>query len=266
LRASHEPSAAELAILGWNDVIRRRGPADRARARDRFERALREDPDSIIALDGLGAVYLQDRSMGTALTAIQIADAERAIERALRLAPNDANTALLWGNLQMLNGRPDLAIPAIEKSNRITPAFANGHLLLGRALLSAGRIGEVQPEADRAAHLAALSGDSARLSAALDLGAEAALMQHDDNRALDLARRAIAERPTNGQAHAVLAAAEALAGHPEQAAAEMATGLRLWPGTTIKNFDLSRPSNEARYLAARERLYEGLRVAGMPAG
>ncbi len=178
--------------------------------------ALREDPDSIIALTGLGAVYMQERSAHTSLTDAQIAASESAVDRALRLAPNDATAALLWGNLQLLSGRPDLALPSIEKSIRIAPAFANGHLLRGRALLSLGRIDEVGGEVDRALRLAALARDSARVSGALELGAETALMQHDDDRALELSRRAVAERPTNAQARAVLAVAEALAGHPSR--------------------------------------------------
>lgn len=263
-RPGHAPDATDLTLLGWIAVYRRLGAADMKTARANFERALEVDPDSIAALDGIGAVYIQERQTRAPLTPEQIARAEQSIERALRLAPNDATAPMLWGQQQALNGRPDLAIPAIEKANRLTPGFVNGHLILGRLLLSVGRISEASGEADRAGRLATLSRDPVRLSAALQLGAEVAIMQRDDSRALVLARRAVAERPASGTTHAVLAAAEALAGQAAQAEAEMAISRRLLPGLTIERFDRTWPSKEPRYIAARMRFHDGLRDAGMP--
>jgi protein involved in temperature-dependent protein secretion len=117
---------------------------------------------------------------------------------------------------------------------------------------------------ERAAQLAMLGRDARRSSDSLQVQAEAALMQLDDARALALASRAVAENPTNGEAHAVLAAAEALSGDAEAASAQMAISRRLLPVATIDNFDEWRRSTEPRYVAARARLYEGLRAAGMP--
>ena len=262
-RPGREPDAADLTLLGWIAVYRRQGPADRATARANFEHALQSDPDSISALTGLGAVYIQERQARVPLTPDQINRAEQSIERALHLAPSDATAAMLWGQQQALTGRPDLAIPALEKANRLTPGFVNGHLILGRLLLCVGRLSEASIEAERAVRLAALSRDPVRLSAALQLGAEIALMQLDDARALGLARRAVAERPASGNAHAVLAAAEALAGQAAQAEAEMAISRRLLPEMSIERFDQNWPSDEPRYVAARARFHDGLRAAGM---
>lgn len=263
-RPGHVPSAAELAMLGWDKVYRRVNPEITAQAREHFEQALRADPTSIIALEGLGAAHLQQRAQRVALSASQHAAGEQAIEGALRLAPTDATAALLWGNLQTLRGRPDLAIPAIEKSNRITPGFANGHLMLARALLSVGRSAEVQPEIERAARLAASMGDAPRTAAAWMLGAEAALMRHDDAMALQLARRSVAEHPGSSSGHAVLAAAEWLVGLRDEAVGEMAVYRRMAPLSTVANYDDSRPSTNAVYLAERARFYDALRQAGLP--
>ena len=263
-RPGHTPDAAELTLLAWNDINRRRGPAFAAQVQARFAEALRQDPSSIIALQGLGAAYLQQRVPGASLTPEQIAEGERAIERVVRLVPEDATAALLWGNLQTIRGRPDLAIPSFEKSNRLVPGFANGHLMLGRALLLVGRIDEVRPEAERAARLASLMHDTSRTSSAWTLAAEAAVMQNDDARALELARRAVAEHPVAREGHAVLAAVEALAGLPVEAAAEMAVFRRTLPSATVATYDSYRPSTNPVYLAQRARFYEGLRLAGLP--
>ncbi|MEO6362392.1 MAG: hypothetical protein ABIO71_04105, partial [Caldimonas sp.] len=262
-RAGHVPSAAELALLGWHNVYRR-GSGDSAQARERFEQALRADPNSIVALNGLGAVYDQERQNRVALTPEQIERAERAIETALRLAPNDATVALNWSNLQTFRGRPDLALPAIEKAARITPGYANVHRMRARALISLGRAGEVRDEIERAAQLAASMGDSYRTAASWLLGAEAALMLGDDAQALEFAHRAVAERPATLEFRAVLAAAEALAGRPEIAAAEMAAFRRVRPDVTVATYDAARPSTDATYLAQRARFYDGLRKAGLP--
>lgn len=263
-RPGHVPDAADLTLLAWNDVNRRRGPELAASARARFAEALRQDPSSIIALQGLGAAHLQQRTPDTQLTPAQIAEGERAIERVVRLSPDDATAAILWGNLQILKGRPDLAIPSFEKSNRLLPGYTNGHLMLGRALLSVGRTTEVQAEVERAVRLASLMHDTSRTSAAWTLAAEAALMQHDDARALEFARRAVAEYPMSREGHAVLAAVEALSGMPQEAAAEMATYRRAAPRATIADYDNYRPSANPAYVAERGRLYEGLRLAGLP--
>ena len=42
--------------------------------------------------------------------------------------------------------------------------------------------------------------------------------------------------------------------------------LRLWPAATVAHFDDLRPSNHPLYLERRTRLYEGLRLAGLPSG
>ena len=195
-----------------------------------------------------------------------MATAERVVEQAVRLAPNDATASLEWGAIQLLKGRADLALPAFEKANRLAPSFANAHLLLARAFLLLGRTEDVPTEADRAVKLALLSQDAARVSDAYVVAAEAALMRGEDVRAYELAQRAAAELPSNVSAHAVLAAIDALRGRGEQAATEMATYRRLVPKATVASYDEYRPSTFPAFLAQRARLYEGLRKAGLPNG
>jgi DNA-binding winged helix-turn-helix (wHTH) protein/tetratricopeptide (TPR) repeat protein/TolB-like protein len=266
VRPGHPADAADLCLLGWNDLTQHNRQESIPRARARFEQALREDPESIIALTGLGAAYLSASFARTRLGSADMAKAEQVVEHAVRLAPNDATASLEWGAIQLLKGRADLALPAFEKANRLAPSFANGHLLLARAFLLLGRTEDVAIEAERAVRLALLSHDAPRVSDAYVVAAEAALMRGEDTRAYELAQRAAAELPSNVFAHAVLAAIDALRGRDQQAAAEMATYRRLMPKATVTSYDEYRPSTFPAFLAQRARLYEGLRKAGLPQG
>jgi hypothetical protein len=67
-------------------------------------------------------------------------------------------------------------------------------------------------------------------------------------------------------AHFMLAAALALLGSLDQARAATKAGLALDPSFTIRHFRDGANSDNPTYLAARERIYQGLRMAGVPEG
>ena len=67
-------------------------------------------------------------------------------------------------------------------------------------------------------------------------------------------------------AHFFLAAALALLGEPDQARAAAQAGLALDPGFTIRTYRTNAVSDNPTYLAGRERIFEGLRLAGVPEG
>jgi tetratricopeptide (TPR) repeat protein len=64
--------------------------------------------------------------------------------------------------------------------------------------------------------------------------------------------------------HFFLAAALARVGRLDEAKAAAKEGLRLNPGFTIRRFRLSTASDNLVYLACRERMYDGMRRAGVP--
>lgn len=262
-RSGHVLDAVDLTLLGWWEIDQRRGADGLRLARSHFEQALHEDPESAMALTGLGAALLTARTTRMPLTQAEIAESERVIEHALVVAPNDATASLLWASLQLVNGRADLALPAIEKANRLAPSYANGYLLQAQALLMLGRPEAAHGPALRAAHFATLARDAGRVSAAYATAAEAMLMRGEVTQAHDLAQRAVAERPSNPTAHAVLAATNALAGRDADAAAEMAVYRKLAPRATLANYDEFRRSREPAYLTQRARLFDGLSKAGL---
>jgi tetratricopeptide (TPR) repeat protein len=76
----------------------------------------------------------------------------------------------------------------------------------------------------------------------------------------------VASNPSFNHGRALLAAAEALAGLLAEATEARDAALRLAPHFTIAKFRAQLVSNNPAYLAQRERLYEGLRAAGVPEG
>jgi hypothetical protein len=67
-------------------------------------------------------------------------------------------------------------------------------------------------------------------------------------------------------AHCLLAAALALLREPEQARAAAEAGSALNPGYTIRTYRTNAVSDNPTYLAGRERIFEGLRLTGVPEG
>ena len=60
-RPGYQFDPVDLAMSGWEDIDRRQSMEDVKRGRARFEAALRADPDSVVALTGLGAALMSER-------------------------------------------------------------------------------------------------------------------------------------------------------------------------------------------------------------
>ena len=258
------PNAAKLTLLGWRDLDIAGGSVDNnLRARSRFEEALREDPRSIIASNGLAATYVQElRRSDDALTPQQIARYEDIIERTLAMAPDEPTALLLWGSAQIRRGNAELAIPALEKAIAIVPSYPNGYLQLSLAKLLTGHAQEVQGLADKV--IARGEGDPRHVSDAYLLAAEAALLLANDEKASVLAKHSIAASPANVDALALLAAIQSLQGHESLAHEQMAEYLKRRPKASVAGYDRSHPSADPTYVAQRARLYAGLEKAGLP--
>ncbi|HYM33383.1 MAG TPA: hypothetical protein VEU47_18940, partial [Candidatus Cybelea sp.] len=84
--------------------------------------------------------------------------------------------------------------------------------------------------------------------------------------ALEHLRRAIGINPREALSHFYIAAALALTGHMAEAEAARDAGLRLDPNFSVVRIRDDRRGNDPVHLQQRERLYEGMRKAGVPEG
>ena len=92
----------------------------------------------------------------------------------------------------------------------------------------------------------------------------AKLWQGADAEAIVWLRRSLEANRNYPGAHFNLASALALVGELDEARATVQAGLALNPSFTIRRYRTNTPSNHPVYLAGRERIYEGMRMAGVP--
>jgi tetratricopeptide (TPR) repeat protein len=92
------------------------------------------------------------------------------------------------------------------------------------------------------------------------------LTTNADLEAIDWFRRSIEANPNHAVSHFHFAAALALVGELREARSSAEAGLALDPGFTIRRYRVNAKSDNAIYLARRERFYEGMRIAGVPEG
>jgi tetratricopeptide (TPR) repeat protein len=87
-----------------------------------------------------------------------------------------------------------------------------------------------------------------------------------DEEAVTLLQRAVEANPNYSVAHFWLASAVAHLGRFADARAAVQAGLALDPSFTVARFRTGALSDNPTYLAQRERIYEGMRKAGVPEG
>jgi tetratricopeptide (TPR) repeat protein len=94
----------------------------------------------------------------------------------------------------------------------------------------------------------------------------AKLQLNADDEALCWFRRSIEANRNFALTHFGPAAALALLGSPDEASAAAKAGLAIVPSFTIRRFRDGAQSDNPTYLAKRERVYQGMRMAGVPEG
>jgi tetratricopeptide (TPR) repeat protein len=121
LAAKAEPVSAVDALLLRADVALRRGLAEQAR--NLFEQAAREHPDSAAAEAGLGMLAMTQNRPG---------DARRHLERAMQLDDKDASILFEYALLERDAGAGnDRVRELLEKVVALNPNFGEAQLLLG---------------------------------------------------------------------------------------------------------------------------------------
>ena len=262
-RPGYQFDPADLAMSGWEDIDRRQSMEDVRRGRARFEAALRADPDSVVALTGLGAALMSERFGHSGEPPLEdLAASERVAARALAIAPNNTVALINWANVLLFRGQPDLALPVYEKAMLRSPSNPNARLRYAAALQLNGRAAEMQPHIDSAMRIGYR--DSRIMASAFLVASSAAFTLGDDEKAYALARRSLAERPNFGLSYAMQASIDALHGRQADAEKNMAEHRKLMPHNTIERYVINNPAGADSYLASRNRFVAGMRAAGLP--
>jgi tetratricopeptide (TPR) repeat protein len=233
-----------------------------AQARAHFDRALDLDPTNVDAL--VNRAWMDLLSAANFLSddrAERHRSAESDLGKALRLRPDSASAHCALGVLRMYSNRAAQGIAECEQALAIDRNSAAAHAWIGIAKLFAGRNEETEGHVLEALRI---SPRDHRAFGWMQFVGAAKLAAGHDEEAVVWLNRSIGLNPNVPTTLFWLAAALARCGRREEACERARAGLELNPGFTIARLRSSVFSDNPVYLAGRERVYDGLRKAGLP--
>jgi adenylate cyclase len=266
-RATVNPDALDYLLRGRAAYSRPASRVNYTEAVSLFEKALALDPSSAAVEPWLASTFVGRvlNGMSDAPT-VDLQHADEAIARTLAVWPNNARAHFAEGQVRRAQSRYEEAIPEYERAIALDHNFAAAYAYLGTCQLATGSIEEVIPNEERAVRLNPRDWNLGGWY--FTIGAVHLLKGQIDEAILWLEK----SRSANAGFHrtrASLAAAYALKGDTQHAAAELAEArkrndryssiarLKAAPGYQVLEAPKIRALAEATYFA-------GLCKAGMP--
>ena len=264
-RSGAESRGAEDLALEGEAIYLRYGPSRRESevGFELCERALAADPNNVRALGILAEKYT------TRLTAMQSIDRDADISRsddlaarALAADPNSYHAHHAKARVLVAQKQADEALIEAERSLRLNPGFIPSYLVLCQVSLMRGL---PEKAIEHAAKVKRLSPPDPYLYVFHTQEGLAHIMLREDARAVACLQQAVANNPEFPAASGYLVAALALSGKVAEAREQLQRYLSLRDAhvRTIAGWRRMAYSEDPAYLALRERIYEGLREAGM---
>ena len=261
---SPHPDSMDLYFQGMAWFNKGPTPENLARARGFFDRALALDPGNIDALVWMAFVdFVSGAALASADRAARLASAEAAAAKALSLAPDHAAAHMCMGAVQNFTNRAAQGIAECERALALDRNIAAAHAHIGFAKIALGRGEETEAHIQEAFRLSPR--DPTAYAWALFAGM-AKLFLGRDEEAVAWLRRSIEFNRNYSTAPFYLAAALARCGKLDEARTAAMGALALDPTFTIRRLRASAASDDPVYLTGRERVYEGMRKAGVPEG
>ncbi len=233
-------------------------------ARGFFERALVLDPENVEALVGAARVNtIQGVTLFTDDRPVLLATAEKAVTKALSLSRNNTMGHLILGVIQITTNRTAQGIAECEQALALDRNLADAHGWIGFAKYLLGYPEETEAYVHEALRLSPR--DTFASWWMLFVGF-AKLLLGADAEAVVWLRRSIETNRNFPLPHFYLAAALAFLDRPDEAQSAAQGAVALDPGFTLRRWRIHAPSNNPKFLAGRERIYKGMRMAGVPEG
>jgi tetratricopeptide (TPR) repeat protein len=258
------PDSLDLYFQGMACFNKGATPENMTQARGFFERALALDPRNVDALVGsamadssLPASYLADDR------AERFAAAETALVTAMSLAPDHALAHAYMGRVQIYTNRAAQGIAECERALALDRNLANAHAFIGVAKIMSGFPEETETHMNEALRL---SPRDNRAFGWIQIVGAARLHLGKDEEAAAWLRRSLEINRNHPLTQFYLAAVLALLGRLDEARPAVQAGLAFNPTFTISRFRAGVGSDNPTYLAQRERVYDGMRKAGIPEG
>jgi tetratricopeptide (TPR) repeat protein len=263
-RADADPDSMDLHFQGMAWFIKGATPDNVAQARSFFDRALTGDPGNVDALIGSARVDAADGALSFVVDPMAaLAAAEGKLTKALSLVPDHPGAHMYLGLVDMLTKRAAQGIAECEHALELDRNLAAAHSSIGFGKILIGRAEEAEAHVGEALRLSPR--DSMAYTCMTDVGnAKNHLGSYEQ--AVGWFRRAIEANRNYPVAHFHLAATLALLGRLDEARSAVKAGLALNPTYTISRDRAARSarSDDPRYLAQLEPIFDGLRKAGVP--
>ena len=228
-----------------------------------YEQALALDPNSVAAMTSLATgLAISVVSLWTEAREADLRRAETLATRAVALDSHDASCHYAIGFVRRMQSRFDEAIGELEAAIQLNPNMHLAYNTLGITKVLAGHAEEALSHFADAIRLSPR--DPLLFVGYFGVGWTRFLLGHDDQ-AIEVLRKSTALNPGYPPANLFLTAAYAMQGRVEEARAALAVYLRSNPAVnTIALLRANAQSTHPIYLTQRDRLYEGMRRAGMP--
>lgn len=261
----HETDPVDVLALAWRDLDRGNTKEEFEHARSQFEFAVNADPNSVEASAGLGQAHLAEfYCLCSASPREKLDAAEKAVRRALELAPDGPQSLVAWGDILFLRQRPDDALRVWRKALEITPDYQNAHVHMASALIKQGQLADARDHLARVTDLRPYQ--MRRQQWLFQSLADASFSQGHDDEAYEILRNWTTEFPNNGRPYLMMAAIDVLHDRNADAAANMARHRQMLPLSNVSYVVLTYPSTDPGFLSQRARLVAALRKAGLPEG
>lgn len=265
-RAAHspDPDSMDLYFQGTACWHKAWTPENLAHGRDFFVRAVALDPGNIEALAGQALVDLlfAVNVMGEDSQPL-FAKVEAAASRVLSMAPDHAMGHFLSGMPKIFTSRVPQGIAELERALALDRNLAVAHAYIGAAEALDGRAEETE---NRVLEALRLSPRDALANVWLFLGGMSKIMLGRYDEAVSWMRRSLDANRNFAFTHLEMAAALAQLGRMDEARAAAQAGMALNPGFTIGSYRAQAIVTDPAVLAQRERIFEGLKKAGVPEG
>jgi adenylate cyclase len=246
------PEAYDLALRG-RDILRRTTREANAEARRLFVKAQELDPMFAGAYLGLGWAYLQTWQLLWDTDPQTLERAKELAERTVKLNDTMPDSYVLLAQIYLWKKEHDTAIADAEKAIALAPNNADGYETLGEVLGWAGRPQESLRYIRQAMRL-----DPHYPFFYLWTLGHAHYLAGNSREAIDAFRKIVAENPNFVPAHAYLAVVLSETGHQNEARAAWLEASRLSPGASLallrQQLPYRRPADIERFLNAARKV------------
>ena len=267
LRSTRErptnPDAVDLAMQGWATLYSRAGPAYLNDSIALFERALALDPQNVRAMLGKTFALVLRAQGRTGADPRDTERAEKTIDAALTLEPDNSAIHELKGWVYFLKRQWGPAIAEAETAATADPnnagAHANGsywNMFLGRSEDGFAGVEKALRLSPRDPFVWVWRHYICHLHAHLAQWEQA----------IESCGKSIASNPQNWYSLVDLTAADAWAGRDKEAKEAAAQLQEAYPGFTVQTWAGIHYTDDPTFNAQYQRIVEGLRKAGLPEG